>query len=559
MYSRITNNNIDEDHLYGPGIDSSTLLNKGDEEGGEIRVDGVLSSRHIQMIAIGGTIGSGLFIGSGSALASGGPGNLLLGFLTMGVGIYCTLQALGELTSVYPIKGSFSAYSTRFIHPAWGFAMTWNYVMQWWATLPLEISGAVITLTYWSNDINLAGFITLFLIFVVVLNMFFGVKAYGESEFYLSIIKVFAVVIFIIVGIVINLGGSPSHTYFGSKTWRHPGAFYNGFHGYCGQFVNAAFSFGGTELVGLAACETKEPFKTMPAATKQVVLRILLFYVVSLFVVGLIVPYTNPDLLGGESEVDTSPFVIAANLGGLSGFAGFMNAVILVSTLSVGNSSVFGASRTVLALVETKQLPAIFGYTYQGRPLVALGVSLIFGLVSYVSVDSERASTCFTWILAISGLSALFTWMSINIAHIRFRAAWEKAGHSLEELPFQAGFGVIGSWIGILINVGALIAAFYTSLFPAFGYPAPSDDDTTLSAYNFFSIYLAFPVIMVSFVGYLFYLRIFFGEKGWHIIELSEVDLVTGKADLPSLEELRRMREEKQLMPWYKYLWQLLF
>ena len=183
-----------------------------------------------------------------------------------------------------------------------------------------------------------------------------------------------------------------------------------------------SFSILGTELVGLASCETAEPYKTLPKATKQVVFRIIFFYVISLLVVGFIVPYTNPDLLGGATAVDTSAFVIASNMGGISGFADFMNFIILISTLSVGNSSVFGASRTLLALVETKQVPQFFGYTDKaGRPLVALVLSLSFGLIAYVNESKGDAATCFNWILAISGLSSLFTWFSINLAHIRFR------------------------------------------------------------------------------------------------------------------------------------------
>ena len=504
-----------------------------------------LQGYHIQMIAIGGTIGSGLFIGSGSALASGGPGNVFCGYTTMGIGLYFVMQALGEMCAVFPIEGSFSTYSTRFIHPAWGFAMTWNYIMQWWATLPLEISGAVITLSYWSNNINLPGYITLFLASVVAINMIFGVKAFGNSEVFFSTIKVIAVIIFIIVGIVINLGGSPNHKYFGTETWRDPGAFYNGFHGYLGQFVNAAFSYSGTELVGLAANVTKKPYETLPPAINNVVFRIIIFYVLSLLVVGFIVPYTNPDLLGGESEVDTSPFVIVANLGGLSGFGDFMNFVILISTLSVANSSVFGASETMLALVKSKQVPEIFGYMYNGRPIVAIVASLLFGLIAYVSVNDGSAATCFNWILAISGLSSLFTWLSICIAHIRFRGAWINAGRSLEELPFQAKFGVFGSWIGIAIIVLALVSAFYVSLYPAFGYPAPNDDDSTLSAYYFFSLYLACPVILVSFLVYWVYLRVWFPAGGWHMLPLDAIDIDSGMADIPSLDELRRIRQEQ--------------
>jgi len=188
------------------------------------------------------------------------------------------------------------------------------------------------------------------------------------------------------------------------------------------MFVNAAFAYGGTELVGLAACETAQPHKTMPSATKQVVWRIVLFYVVSLLCVGFIVPYTNPNLLGG-SGVNASAFVIAADLAGISGFADFMNFIILISTLSVGNSAVFGACRSLLRLVEASHAASYFGYEHRGgRHLMAMAVSLMFGLIAYVNTSPEESVKCFNWLLAISGLSSLFTWGSICFSHIRFRA-----------------------------------------------------------------------------------------------------------------------------------------
>lgn len=319
----------------------------------------------------------------------------------------------------------------------------------------------------------------------------------------------------------------------------------------------------------------------MPKATKQVVWRIVFFYVISLLCVGFIVPYTNPDLLGGASAVDTSPFVITADLAGIHGFGNFMNFIIFISTLSVGNSSVFGASRTLLAIVEMKQVirqdyrmkscrvlalkglflsfivwsvqgPEWLGYVDRaGRPLVSLVMSLLFGLIAYVNTDPVQSAKCFLWLLAISGLSALFTWLSICVAHIRFRAAWAKAGHTVEELPFTAQFGVTGSIIGALINFLALVACFYTSLFPTFGYPAPAHDDLTLSSYYFFSNYLAFPVIVAFALFWLFYSRITSPEGGWGWLSIDSIDLHTGIGKIPSLDELREERAKIAEKPWY--------
>src|SRR5271170_5082892 len=308
-------------------------------------------------------------------------------------------------------KGSFSVYSTRFIDPAWGFAMGWNYAMQWLVVLPLELTAAGITISYWNSNINVGVFITIFLIALTAINLA-GVRGYGEAEFVFSIIKVLAVVGFILTGIIIDCGGGPNHIKLGSQYWTDPGAFANGFKGVCSVFVTAAFSFAGTELVGLAAAECENPRRTLPRATKQVFWRITIFYLVSLFLVGLIVPYTNPQLLNGTSSVDikASPFVIAIQNAGINVLPSIFNAVILISVLSVGNSSTYGSTRTIQALAEIHQAPQIFGFIdKKGRPMVTLLFALAFSGLAYINIAPVGA-TVFNWLLALSGLSVFFTW-----------------------------------------------------------------------------------------------------------------------------------------------------
>jgi len=249
-----------------------------------------LKGRHLQMIAIGGSIGTGLFVGTGRALAYGGPASILIAYCLIGAMMFCTVQALGEMAVMFPVAGSFAAYSTRFLDPAWGFAMGWNYAMQWLVVLPLEIVAASITVDYWNPSIALnALYVAIFWILICTINLF-GVRGYGEAEFAFSTVKVTAVVGYIILGTIINLCGGPSASYIGFSTWRDPGAFNHGFKGLCSTFVTAAFAFAGTELVGLAAAETQNPRKTLPTATKQVFWRITLFYVLSVFI-GTSLPY----------------------------------------------------------------------------------------------------------------------------------------------------------------------------------------------------------------------------------------------------------------------------
>jgi len=374
------------------------------------------------------------------------------------------VYALGELAVMYPVSGGFYTYSSRFIDPSWGFAMGWNYVFQWAVVLPLELTVAGFTIDYWPNDVNVGVWITIFYLFIIVVNVF-GTLGYAEEEFWSSIIKLSATVIFMIIAFILVLGGGPKSglysEYWGARLWYDPGAFHNGFKGFCTVFVTAAFSFSGTELVGLAAAETRNPLKSLPGAIKQVFWRITLFYILGLFFVGLLVRYDDKRLLGsGQAYGDStaSPFVIVGKDAGLKGFDSFMNVVIMISVISIGVSGVYGGSRTLVALGEQGYAPRFFTYIDRsGRPLWAVLFILVFGALAYVNLDAQ-GPVVFDWLLALSGLAALFTWGSICFAHIRFRKAWAYHGRSLDEIPFKAIGGVWGSWLGLFIIALVLIA-----------------------------------------------------------------------------------------------------
>ncbi|KAK4542121.1 hypothetical protein LTR36_007152 [Oleoguttula mirabilis] len=507
-----------------------------------------LKGRHLQMIAIGGSIGTGLFVGSGSALATGGPASVVICFILIGIMLYCTVQALGEMAVLFPVAGSFSAYSTRFLDPAWGFAMGWNYAMQWLVVLPLEIVAATLTIDFWPNTINSDAWVAIFLLLIVVINLF-GVKGYGEAEFVFAIIKVVAVIGYIILGIILNCGGGETGGYIGARYYYKPGAFHNGFKGLCSVFVTAAFAFAGTELVGLAAAETANPRKSLPTAVKQVFWRIALFYVVALTIVGLLVPYDNPKLLNGTSSADAkaSPFVISIQNAGIEGLPAVFNVVIMIAVLSVGNSSIYGSSRTLAALADQNQAPKILGYIDRhGRPIVSIGVASAFGLLAFFAGSSARTAA-FNWMLALSGLSSIFTWGSICLAHIRFRAAWRKQGHTLDELAFRSQPGVIGSWIGFIFNCLVLIAQFWTGAWPV-GYGSMT---AGAQVESFFEAYLAAPIVLISYVAYKIWFKTPF-------MRTHNMDLHTGIRDLNVAELIAEERAERAAWPkWkkaYRYL-----
>lgn len=503
-----------------------------------------LKGRHLQMIAIGGSIGTGLFVGSGKALSNGGPAALLIGYSFIGIMLYCTVHALGEMAVLFPVAGSFSAYSTRFLDPAWGFAMGWNYCLQWLIALPLEIVAAAITVKYWHSPVSPAAWVAVFLVLIISIN-FFGVRAYGEAEFVFSIIKVIAVIGFIILGIILDIGGGQNGSYIGGKYWHDPGAFHNGFKGVCSVFVTASFAFAGTELVGLAAAETANPRKSLPTAVKQVFWRICLFYIVSLTLVGLLVPYSDQRLIGqSSSDAAASPFVIAIHNASIQGLDSVMNVVIMIAVLSVGNSSIYGSSRTLTALAEQQQAPKIFSYIDRnGRPVFSIMLSSAFGFLAFLAASSSE-DKAFLWMQALSGLSSIFTWGSICLAHIRFRRAWRLQGHDLDDLAFRSQAGVIGSWIGLIFNILVLIAQFWTGFSP----PRPNGDlplkGTAALIENFFQAYLAVPIVLLCFFSYKIYFKT-------SIMHCNNMDLKTGIREL-NLAELKE-EERLEMAAWPKW------
>jgi len=506
-----------------------------------------LKTRHLHMIAIGGSIGAGLFVGSGAALNRGGPAALLICFGAIGIMIFNVVYALGELAVMYPVSGGFYTYSSRFIDPSWGFAMGWNYCLQWAVVLPLELVVAGLTVEYWEVGLNVGVWITVFLVALILINVF-GVLGYGEEEFWASALKLAAIIIFMIIALVLVCGGgkpgTPYDEYYGARLWYNPGAFANGFKGVCAVFVTAAFSFSGTELVGLAAAESTNPGKQLPGAIKQVFWRITLFYILSLLFVSLLVPYDEPRLIGGGGA-SASPFVIAAFNADLIGFDHFMNVVILVSVISIGNSGVYGGSRTLTALAEQGYAPKIFAYIDRaGRPLFSTIAILAFGLLGYMNL-AATGETVFNWLLSLSGLAALFTWGSICLAHIRFRKAWVYHGHTLDEIPFKAVGGVYGSWIGLLIIFLVLVAQFWTAIAPVGG------NSEEGAAYDFFYAYLALPVVLAFWAaGY------FWKKQGW--LRTHQIDVDSGRRE-HDWERINAWKAELASMPAWKRLLHAIF
>ena len=500
-----------------------------------------LKTRQLQMISIGGAIGTGLFVGSGLALSTGGPAALLIGWGIVSTFLYCTMQAMAELVAIFPISGSFATYAIRFIEPSWGFAIGWNYAIFWVIVLPLELVAASLTINYWGSTINPDVWVAIFYVVIIGLNLC-GNKGFAEAEFIFAIIKIVSIIGFNILAIVLICGGAgKQNTFIGGKYWHNPGAFAHGFKGVVTVLITATYSLAGTELVGLTVAEAEgNPRIVLPKAIKQVFYRIVVFYLFTLTLVGFLVPYDSDELLSSLSTISASPFVIAIKNGGVHALPSIFNVVILIALLSIANASVYGFLRTIQSLGEQGLAPRICAYVdRQGRPLVGFAIQFIVGCLSFVAA-SPKEGVVFSWLMALSGLSTLFTWFLVCMAHVRFRMAMSHQGRSLTELPYKSITGFWGSVYSCILLFVVLCLQFWISLFPLHKKP---------DVEYFFQNYLGAVVVLVFYVGHKLYswnLRI--------VIPVSELDIDTGRRDLDQEKLQQELAEERDIyskLPWY--------
>lgn len=320
-----------------------------------------LRARHMTMIALGGSIGTGLFLASGTAISTAGPGGALIAYAAVGIMVYFLMTSLGELATFMPDSGSFNTYAARFVDPALGFAMGWNFWYNWAVTIAAELAAATVLIKYWFPDSSSMLWSLLFLVLIFALNVL-SVKGYGESEYWFAIIKVATVIIFLAVGVLMIFGIMGGEAVGFSNFTIGDAPIHGGFFAVLGVFMAAGFSFQGTELIGVAAGESENPRENVPRAIRQVFWRILIFYILAITVISLIIPYTHPNLLKGDLEnIGVSPFTLVFEKAGLAIAASVMNAVILTSVLSAGNSGMYASSRVLYALARDGKAPRFLG------------------------------------------------------------------------------------------------------------------------------------------------------------------------------------------------------
>ena len=420
-----------------------------------------LGARHMVMIAMGGAIGTGLLVASGNSIATAGPGGALLAYTVIGFMVYLLMQSLGEMSTYMPVSGAFEEYGTRFVSPSFGFAVGWNYWFNWAITVAAELVAAGLVMRYWLPDVPSWIWSALFLAVLFTVNAL-STRAFGESEFWFSLVKVLTVVVFLVLGVLMILGilGGPAP---GFENWTVDEApFVNGFTGILAIFMVAGFSFQGTEMIGVAAGEADDPERTVPKAIRTVFFRILLFYVGAIAVIGFLIPYTSPNLLGSEiGDVAISPFTLVFENAGVLAAATVMNAVILTAILSAGNSGLYVSTRMLYSLAMSGKAPRVFTkVNRRGVPMPALlATTAIGGLCFLTALLGD--GTAYVWLVSASGLAGFITWMGIAWSHYRFRRAYVTQGGDPDDLPFKARWFPLGPIVALVMCAVVIVGQNY--------------------------------------------------------------------------------------------------
>lgn len=424
---------------------TTPTTDSGTPAGSANQLQRVLKARHLTMIALGGAIGTGLFIASGAAIAEAGPGGALLVYLVIGLMVYFIMTSLGELATFMPVSGSFCTYASRYVDPGFGFALGWTFWFSWATVVAVDVVAAQLVMAYWFPDSPGWIWSVAFLALTFGLNAF-SARGFGESEYWFALIKVIAVLCFIVVGLGMLVGIIHSGDQIGLVNWSVGDApFVGNFATWVGVAMVVAYSFQGTELVGVAAGESENPRRNVPRAINHVFWRILLFYVLAILIIGLLIPYTDPQLLRTEvTDVSVSPFALIFERAGLLAAASVMNAVVLTSVLSAGNSGMYAATRMLYSLARDGKAPAVFGrVTGNGVPLWALVATTVVAALCFFSfIFSPKA--VYVWLLNTSGMTGFIAWLGIAISHYRFRRGYVAQGRNLADLPYVSPFFPFG-------------------------------------------------------------------------------------------------------------------
>lgn len=452
-----------------------------------------LGARHLNMIAIGGSIGTGLFLASGETIANAGPGGALLAYALIGVMIYFLMTSLGELATHNPTSGAFFTYGTKYVEGGFGFALGWNYWYNWAITVAFELVAVQFIMKFWFPDIPGFYWSALFLLIIFAINAL-TVKGFGETEFIFSLVKVIAIIVFIIIGIamIAKIMLTPNMITFANWT-KGDAPFVGGLQAMIGVAMIAGFSFQGTEMVGVAAGESKDPKKTIPVAIKQIFWRILLFYVVCIFIIGTLVAYDDPRLLqaAASENVSLSPFTLLYEQAGFAFAASLMNAVILTAILSAGNSGMYSSTRMLFDMAREGRAPKWFAkLDRRGVPMNALYATTAIAALCFLTTFIGEKEV-FNWLLNMSGMCGFIVWLGIAISHYRFRKGYLAQGYQLKDLAYTAKFFPFAPWFAFILCSIIILGQNYEAVLGG-----------KINWLGLLSTYISIPLFLIIWLGY---------------------------------------------------------
>ncbi|OCL08744.1 amino acid transporter [Glonium stellatum] len=488
--------------------DVSSIHEEPVDHGADTDLRRLLSTRHLTMIALGSSIGMGLWLGSGTSLTQGGPAGIFLGYCLAGSMIWSVSHSIGEMATLYPLPSAFVQWTEKFVCPSAAFALGWAYWFSYVITIANELQGIVTVLHFWTHAVPTAAWITIFWVVIIFINIG-AVTIFAEVEVVAATIKFGWIFVVIISLIVVSAGGAPKGGAIGFRYWNSM-PFTHHFKGFLAVMPTCIFAMSGSENAGLVAAETSNPRKAVPRAIGSIWLRLSLFYLLGSLMVSITVSPKNPDLFGG-SGTNASPFVIAYRDAGLQPLAHMMNAVIFISVLSTGSISVYAGSRTTMGLAHLGMAPKQFGRADKiGRPWLGLIVTIsLGGGLAYLNVSNSSANV-FTWFSNLTSLFTLFGWGLICLSHIRMRYAWKIQGRSPVDLPWKSWTYPYAAWWGLSWCIILMVVEFYLAVWPL---------GKNTSAKTFFANYVSVIAVLIIYLG----ARIYHGGPWW--VDASTIDL----------------------------------
>lgn len=410
-----------------------------------------MNSRHLQMLSIGGVIGTGLFLSSGYTIAQAGPFGAVAAYLFGAVMVYLVMFSLGELSVAMPVTGSFHTYATKFISPGTGFMVAWMYWLCWVVALASQFVGAAQLMQRWFPSVPIWIFATIFAVIVFGLNTL-SVGWFAKAEDVLSSIKVYAIVAFIVLGTLAIFGilpfeGTNAAPLFTNITAQ--GLLPNGLVGLISVMLSVNYAFSGVEMIGIAAGETDNPQKAVPQAIKSTIGLLVIFFVLTIVVLASLLPMS-------EAGVTEAPFVLVLDKIGFPYAADIMNFIILTAILSASTSGLYASSRMLWSLANegmiSKELVKINKYGVPMRGMILSMIGVVIALIASIYAED----TIFLALVSIAGFAVVIAWLAIPLAQIGFRREFLK-NHSEDELEYKTPFSPTLPWITVILLVISII------------------------------------------------------------------------------------------------------